>query len=85
MMYAEGLGEHTRLVHGTPSYEAYNGKVRFSYLFICICPVHVHVTTSHTLQSLSTTCKFCSEKRHHIQISEVLERKMSHCQISGFH
>ena len=42
MMDGESLGERTRLVHGTPSYEAYNGKVKFSYLLIFICHVQVH-------------------------------------------
>lgn len=85
MMDGESLGERTRLVHRTPSYEAYNGKVKFSYLLIFICHVHVHVTTSRTLQRLPNHLEVHLRFRKAASYSEVLESKMSHSQRSAFH
>ena len=83
MMDGESLGERTRLVHGTPSYEAYSGKVRFSYFFnlrmscACTCDYITHLT------------KFINHSqvlfRKAASYSEVLKRNMSHCRRSCFH
>ena len=55
MMDGESMDERTRLVHGTPSYAAYNGKVSFTLDKHIKEFVYVH---AHVAQYLKKIVKF---------------------------
>ena len=65
MMDSESLGERTRLVHWTPSYEAYNGKVICSYLFRILC--NSHMSCAYTCDYITHLTKFTNHLEVHLR------------------